>query len=83
VSNTSYYKIGIAQDVGLRLSTLQIGCPYLLEVITLSPLSVEAPYLEITLHTQFQEKNIRGEWFELSPEDIEYIRLRFDSLGSE
>lgn len=61
------YKIGKAEIVSDRLKTLQTGHWDTLVVIAEYSGSYE---LEEFLHTEFADKRIRNEWFDLSDEDL-------------
>ncbi len=58
-------KIGKAKNIKDRLSNLQIGCPYDLELVGSIACrdDKQASKLEKTLHGQFKDDHIRGEWF--------------------
>ena len=63
-----YVKIGIATDPHKRLSGLQTGCPYLLQLLKYWP-SPDAPTEEDEIHSLLEPYRHRGEWFKL-PDDI-------------
>ena len=65
------YKIGISRDVESRLNTLQTGVPVNLSLVCSFP---GGEFLEKTLHRKFWDKKVRGEWFALSPEDLDELR---------
>lgn len=78
-------KIGISRNVNNRLSQLQTGCPYQIQLIKTfnSDLSTK---IEKVLHRTFRTKKIDsseytliGEWFNL---DIDSI-LKFEEICSE
>lgn len=58
-------KIGYATDVDKRISELQVGCPFTLNLIFKLPAKSErhAQSLESWFHDRFQKRRIRGEWF--------------------
>lgn len=60
-----YIKIGVANNVEDRCSTLQTGCPYKLEIIAVMKFSdkKKAYNAERTLHRLFKKNRIYGEWF--------------------
>ena len=75
------YKIGISKDPQRRLYDLSA-----------SPLPIEfvwslqvgnASMLEGQLHKIFQEKRAHGEWFELSREDVAWIKKWAGDYGQE
>lgn len=72
------FKIGISNNPQARIHTIR-GCnPVEIEVVLLAKMpecsreTVEQ--IEKELHTMFANKQIRGEWFRLEPEDIEQIK---------
>lgn len=66
------YKIGKAQNIRFRVSALATAAPYDLEYIH-GIQTRQATELERQLHNRFAAKRVRGEWFELSAEDVSYI----------
>ncbi|WP_394224489.1 GIY-YIG nuclease family protein [Alteromonas gracilis] len=76
---TNYYKIGIANDVVSRLRNHQTGCPFKLKEIFHVESDLgdyqarEIVYLEKFLHRCFKKQKVRGEWFELTHEDLSDI----------
>lgn len=63
-----YYKIGKSKDPKVREGTLQA------EVPTIELLHVIQSDIEIYLHKKFDSKRLRGEWFDLSEADVNYIK---------
>jgi prophage antirepressor-like protein len=63
-----YYKIGKSKDPKIREATLQA------EVPTIELLHVIERDIETYLHNKFKAKRIRGEWFNLSKADVNYIK---------
>ena len=55
-----YVKIGYAKDVSKRLSELQVGCPFELQIMSVIP---GTPALERRFHEVLRDFHIRGEWF--------------------
>jgi hypothetical protein len=70
---TGECKIGLTSSPNSRLSNFQTSCPYHLEFIALIK-THGASSLEHSLHIKFAAKRLRGEWFNLSEEDIDYIK---------
>lgn len=57
-----YVKIGITEgDPGVRLSTMQVGCP--LELKVLAYRRDKGGAAERELHLAFSDYSVRGEWF--------------------
>lgn len=77
ILDTNNYKIGISKNVKGRLSTLQNSNPVDMHIVS-TCLSRWARRLEKELHQVFLEKRIRGEWFNLSENDVKYIINLFD-----
>ena len=73
IENTQRYKIGVTYDVRKRLSILQTGNAFELSIVY-ELKTKNARETESHLHRRFASKRIRGEWFELSDADIEYIK---------
>lgn len=73
-----FVKIGFTYDVRARLETLQAATPYELELLDSFP-GQEAD--EKSLHSRFADYRVRGEWFRLAPEILEYIECRRADRG--
>jgi hypothetical protein len=67
--NTGYYKIGRSVNPRIREKTLQSEKPTIEMLRTYDGMFKD----EKALHEMFQEKRIRGEWFDLSGSDIKAI----------
>ena len=75
VGNSTNYKIGStrAKNVNKRLKQLQTGSSS--ELYIKESFETEHPFkLEKMLHNHFKEKNLIGEWFELSEADTEAFK---------
>ena len=59
-----FVKVGITDDLTIRLSSLQVGCPYELKLIT-SWLVSQSGESERRLHALWKRYEVRGEWFML------------------
>lgn len=68
-------KIGQAKDVAKRMKTLQTSSPAKLRLIKSVQVegSKEAHQLEQSLHKQFNEIRLAGEWFKAEANLLEYI----------
>jgi hypothetical protein len=72
---TQFCKIGVAINVNKRLANLQCANPHELRVLATRPGDRD---LEMTLHTYFRYKRVRGEWFRFrSPERAAYLFQRY------
>lgn len=69
--NTGLFKIGRSLNPEYRERTLQSQAPKILKLFT-SCLTYGAKEKE--LHRHFANKRVRGEWFSLNENDIEFIR---------
>jgi hypothetical protein len=71
-----HYKIGRTANPANRLKTFSVKLPFSVKFDVL----IETPnmyQLEADLHVRFATKRVDGEWFELSAEDIGYIKEHF------
>jgi len=67
-------KVGTTRDVTRRLNELQTGSSTDLHLITAVAYSSKtADEVEQMIHRKYASKNVRGEWFDLSPEDVKEI----------
>ena len=71
-SANGLYKIGISFDPIARHRSLATG-PVAVALLWAHPIE-NVERVEKELHRHFQDKRIRGEWFELDTENVEYIR---------
>lgn len=74
------HKIGRAKEVGERLKTLAIQLPFDVSLAHHFPAD-DCVAAEAYLHGRFAEKRLRGEWFRLTEEDVEWIMgiVRFEA----
>lgn len=63
------YKIGKTQDLQKRLASYHTHLPILFRIVR-HYITPHMDDLEESLHTVFQHKRIKGEWFELAPSDL-------------
>jgi len=77
VEGGGYYKIGLSNDVDRRLTQLAVQPPFELTVIHI--IETDDMFgLEAELHEVFTDKRVRGEWFELDEEDIEWLLTTYE-----
>lgn len=69
----SIYKIGREKEYFARIDTLGIKLPWDLEVVVHIE-SNDYVALEAELHQRFSKMRVKGEWFELTEENIEYLK---------
>ena len=72
--NTGYYKIGRSKNPQYRERTLQSEKPTI-EMLFNHEARVKD---EKDLHKMFQDKRVRGEWFDLNGSDLYKIREYFN-----
>jgi len=71
-AETGVFKIGKATNVARRMANLGHLSPVALELVhTISAFNALAA--ESDLHRRFRARRVRGEWFALTPEDVEYV----------
>jgi hypothetical protein len=69
----SYYKIGLSTNVEKRVKQLSTLPPF--DVALIHKIETEDMHqLESELHERFAEKRANGEWFELSEEDLTWLK---------
>jgi len=66
------YKIGKAKNISKRLQPFSVNFPMKWEIVH-SFQSENYSAAEIDLHRKFASKRDIGEWFKLSPADVQYI----------
>jgi hypothetical protein len=72
---TGFYKIGVTNNLYRRFNELT-KMPFQIGLVCV--LTFENVYmLEARLHDRFREKRIRGEWFNLTQEDIAWIKATY------
>lgn len=64
-------KIGIADNVVRRMTTIQSMCPQRLRLLATMPGSMQD---EEALHNRFLQDRLHGEWFTPSPELMDFIK---------
>lgn len=69
-------KIGITTDIYRRLRVLDLSSPVELNLI-LSFESSQAEVIEAELHKYFAVKRVKGEWFNLSDSDLEWVKNKY------
>lgn len=70
-------KIGYAQDGWKRLGSLQVGSPE--ELLMLGLIRTYLPLeLERDLHERFKAHRVRGEWFKVCDEIVDYAIANCD-----
>lgn len=68
---TGFYKIGKSHDPGSRIISLSNGNPYLRMIMEIDR------NVETELHQKYECKNVEGEWFNLSDNDLFDIYAKY------
>jgi hypothetical protein len=65
VQASGFVKIGYTVNLDARLENIQTSCPFEVSVVCLFPYAFEvsAREMETSLHKQFEQFRVRGEWF--------------------
>ena len=71
--NKNIVKIGCTTDIKNRIKSLSTGFPYKLKLLN-KIYSKNYGYIEGLFHEFFKNKRLRGEWFDLSDEEIYNIK---------
>ena len=69
--NLEMFKIGYSTNLNKRLESLQIGNPHVLCVYKI--IDNVSRKIETRLHHLFRKNHIRGEWFAITPEMIDFV----------
>ena len=73
-TGSGYFKIGMSRDPVKRFEQIQPVLPF--ETLITCTFEVEDRYAaESFLHRRFSGKRAKGEWFDLSEEDLEWINV--------
>lgn len=80
ISDGTYIKIGISMNLRNRFSELQTSNANKLKALCVMPCKnrQQMQKYESILHKRFADKNIRGEWFLITPEDIKDFKSEYD-----
>lgn len=76
-------KVGITNNVGSRLKSLQTGCPFPLKIVHIFAIPDRdiARGAEQAFHTVLKKHRMSGEWFDLSPKDaVEFMCLNLEAM---
>ena len=76
VAGQSVFKVGISDNPERRLADMQIGCPYEL-LLYATALVTDAETVEKQLHRVLSSVQVRGEWFAISPGEVNTILEKF------
>lgn len=73
VHDSSLFKIGRTNNPDNRLHTFSVKLPFAVEYVCV--IATEDMYaLESELHIKYRKQRMDGEWFKLSPDDVEHIK---------
>jgi hypothetical protein len=74
LESAGFYKIGLTVNLKKRLRQLRTGVPHVVKVIHTIE-SDNPAALEKHWHRRFTKQRVRGEWFNLSADDVSEFRL--------
>ena len=77
---SNYYKIGVSYDPEIRLHSIQTGNIRRLDIIMESDFLDNAHKIEKAIHSFFEDKHVKGEWFILDTDDLISIYRFFTNL---
>lgn len=77
--SNNIYKIGISDNPKLRLDNLRTGSAIPIEIEYVIP-SNNPRDIETTLHRRFGNKNVHREWFNISDDKIDQLKLEYKVL---
>jgi len=74
---TNFYKIGVTKDLEKRLSAINNTSPYRCYILYKIEFKErkKAFELESKVHNKFDNKRLNGEWFELSSNELERVKI--------
>lgn len=76
ISGGGYCKIGKAKDPDARIKGLGTKLPFVLRRLLVVPAN-DYTVLERELHEHFADKRAEGEWFTLTPADVDWIAANY------
>lgn len=79
--NFEYIKIGKSTSFKQRLSNIQSGCPFELD-LWLSIRTPKADEIESLLHKRLRHINLRGEWFKPQTSHLDELSEFFRSTNA-
>ena len=74
------HKIGVTANIKARFVTLSNTIPYSLTLVMVVQVEDVLRH-ERELHSLFEGKRIKGEWFQLSDEDVEWIKRKYGVIS--
>ena len=78
-TSTGYHKIGISKNPQYREKTLQSEKPTIEIVWVSDSTTIKARDIEKALHSYFEHRRTRGEWYNLSSHQIESIKNNYNT----
>lgn len=67
----NFVKVGLADRVVIRLSQLQVGCPYELKLLAMFK-TERMQHDEQRLHDLWRHYEVRGEWFQVPAGELAF-----------
>jgi len=72
ITPVNHYKIGLSKEPVTRIESMGVKLPFPVETIHIFPTD-DMTTTEKTLHENFADRRVNGEWFELDEGDVDYI----------
>mgnify|MGYP000179396772 CR=1 FL=1 len=79
---TGFYKIGVSKEPRQRERTLQSQKPDINMLYTHQFEKQKAFFIERKLHKLFNSKRVRGEWFDLTHDDLNKLFININQLAN-
>jgi len=80
IKTNEFYKIGITNNIKRRIKEIEALNPFKIELILYKKL-LYSKTVEAFLHAEFRDKNIKGEWFNLSELDLMFIKSKLEQFN--
>ena len=75
-------KIGISKNVGRRITCLQVGCPFPIELwYSFEVDAISAERLEHKLHGIFNQTHMQGEWFKVDKNIVRWVNWHKEMIA--
>ena len=81
LESAGFYKIGVAEDLKARISSIQSGTPHEVTIVDFFP-SYHPYEDEQHLHEMWQKYHTRGEWFSLPAQKVKNRKNWFKTIVS-
>lgn len=85
LESAGYYKIGVTLDTSIekRIRALQTGNPNIITLVAKTGTIDNAYNIEKLLHEKFKSNRVRGEWFTLTKEELDFVHTTFNGAKND